>query len=147
MEPLLARLERWLDDPRWRAPELIDVERVRHLAADALHVPDAARTCFVHGDLIPGNLLVRSGRLTAILDWGGAGYGDPSQDLAPAWSVLGPAGRRRFREIVGADDAAWVRGRTIELEHAVGGVVYYVPRGHPLGDVMARTLSRILDEA
>lgn len=146
MEPLVGRLERWLDDPRWRAPELIDVDRVRHLALEALGVPGSVAPSFVHGDLIPGNLLVRSGRLAAILDWGGAGYGDPAQDLAPAWSVLGPAGRRRFREIVGADDAAWVRGRTIELEHAVGGVLYYVARGHALGDVMARTLSRILGD-
>ncbi len=147
MEPLVARLERWLDAPRWRASELIDVARVRHLAAESLDVPTSGESCFVHGDLIPGNLLVRSGRLVAIVDWGGAGYGDPAQDLAPAWSVLGSASRQRFREIVQADDAAWVRGRTIELEHAVGGVLYYVPRGHALGDVMATTLSRILDEA
>ena len=147
MEPLVARLERWLDDPRWRAPELIDVAHVRRLAGEALDVPTSVEPSFVHGDLIPGNLLVGSGRLAAIVDWGGAGYGDPAQDLAPAWSVFGPAGRQRFRENLGADDAAWVRGRTIELEHAVGGVLYYVPRRHVLGDVMARTLSEILGEA
>jgi aminoglycoside phosphotransferase (APT) family kinase protein len=144
--PLVQRLERWLDDPRWHASELIDVARVRHLAAEALDVEDSASTCFAHGDLIPGNLLVRSGRLSAILDWGGAGYGDPAQDLAPAWSVFHPASRQLFRRIVQADDADWVRARTIELEHAVGGVLYYVPRKHALGDVMATTLARILGE-
>lgn len=36
-------------------------------------------------------------------------------------------------------------GRTFELEHVVGGVLYYVPKQHPLGDVMARTLERILE--
>jgi hypothetical protein len=44
------------------------------------------------------------------------------------------------------DDATWVRARTFELEHAVGGILYYTPRRHPLGDVMARTLDRILEE-
>lgn len=146
IEPLVRRLEWWLDDPRWRAAELIDVDRVRRLGAEALGTGDSVERCFVHGDLIPGNLLLRSGWLSAIIDWGGAGYGDPAQDLAPAWSVLGPASRLVFRTVVGADDATWVRARTIELEHAVGGVLYYVPRGHALGDVMSRTLQRILDE-
>jgi aminoglycoside phosphotransferase (APT) family kinase protein len=147
IRPLVRRLQRWLDDPTWGASELVDVARVRRLAAEALEVGDADGTCFVHGDLIAGNLLVRSRRLSAILDWGGAGYGDPAQDLAPAWSVLDAAGRRRFRQVVGANDAAWVRARTIELEHAVGGVLYYVPRGHALGDVATATLGRILEEA
>jgi aminoglycoside phosphotransferase (APT) family kinase protein len=146
IEPLVQRLERWLDDDRWRASELIDVARVRRLAAEALDAADATDTCFLHGDLIPGNLLVRSGRLSAIIDWGSAGHGDPAQDLSPAWSVLDPKARRVFREIVEADDATWIRARTIELEHAVGGVLYYLPRQHPLGDVMACTLERILEE-
>ena len=76
-------------------------------------------------------------RLSAIIDCGGAGRGDSAQDLAPAWSVLNAAGRSVFRESVGANDAAWIRGRTFELEHAVGGVLYYVPKQHPLGDAMA----------
>jgi hypothetical protein len=67
-----------------------------------------------------------------------------AQDLAPAWAVLEARGRAVFREAVGADEASWIRGRTFELEHAVGGVLSYVPRRHPLGDVMARTLDRIL---
>jgi aminoglycoside phosphotransferase (APT) family kinase protein len=145
IEALVQRLNRWLDDPRWRAVELIDVARVRDLAAEALEVEGPATSCFVHGDLIPGNLLLRSGRLSAILDWAGAGYGDPAQDLAPAWSMLSSVGRQRFRTTVGADDAAWIRARTIELEHAVGGVLYYVPRRHILGDIQAATLARILE--
>ena len=50
----------------------------------------------VHGDLIPGNLLVAGGRLTSVLDWGGLGAGDPAQDLDPAWSVLDEAGAAAF---------------------------------------------------
>lgn len=79
---------------------------------------------FVHGDLIPGNLLVNDNRLSAVIDWGGAGWGDVAQDYAPAWAVLTAAERPMFRDAVGADDASWLRGRTFELEHAVGGVLY-----------------------
>ena len=142
---LLERLEGWLQSAEWNAAALLDVAAVRRLAAEAYEVVDEPVVeGVVHGDLIPGNLLVDQGRLTAIIDWGGAGWGDTAQDLAPAWAVLTPFERSTFKDAVGADDAAWIRGRTFELEHAVGGVLYYVPKQHPLGNVMSRTLERIL---
>ena len=145
--PILKSLDRWLGDPRWCASELVDVVAVRRTAAEALEVADEpVRPRFVHGDLIPGNLLIESGRLAAIIDWSCAAYGDVAQDLAPAWSVLDRRSRHVFRQAVDMDEATWVRARTFELEHAVGGVLYYVPRRHALGDVMARTLGRILHE-
>lgn len=145
--PLVRTIEWWLDDPKWNAAGLIDVAAVRRLAAEAVEVSsEPASTGFTHGDLIPGNLLVADSRLTGIIDWGGAGYGDRAQDLAPAWAVLDNRSRSVFRRAVGADEATWIRARTFELEHAVGGVLYYVPRGHTLGDVMARTLDQTLHE-
>ena len=145
LRPLLARLDRWLESPEWSASNLIDVKAVRRLTAEALEVADEpASQGFVHGDLIPGNLLVEGDRLTAIIDWAGAGKGDTAQDLAPAWSVLKASERPAFKEAVGADGTAWIRGRTFALEQAVGGVLYYTPKQHPLGDVMWRTLERIL---
>lgn len=143
--PLLGRLDRWLEEPQWHAADVIDVAAVRRVASEAYEVVDEPVVEGVaHGDLIPGNLLVDRGRLVAIIDWGGVGRADLAQDLAPAWAVLNASARRTFRELVGPTDAAWIRGRTFELEHAVGGVLYYVPRKHPLGDVMSRTLDRIL---
>ena len=147
LAPLLRGLDSWLDDPQWRASDLIDVAAVRRLAAEALDLVDEPVVSgFVHGDLIPGNLLTETGRLTGIIDWGSAAYADPAQDLAPAWSVLDARGRDVFRHAVDADDATWVRARTFELQHAVAAVLYYRPRRHVLGDVMARTLERILGE-
>ena len=96
--PLLERLEGWLHSAEWNAAALLDVAAVRRLAAEALEVVDEpVIEGFVHGDLIPGNLLVDEGRLTAIIDWGGAGWGDTAQDLAPAWAVLTAAERSAFR--------------------------------------------------
>ncbi|MEM7337881.1 MAG: phosphotransferase [Actinomycetota bacterium] len=147
LAPLLDRLARWLDDPAWRASSLIDVAAVRRRMDEARELPDHdGEPEFVHGDLIPGNLLVDGGRLSAVIDWSGAAFADPAQDLAPAWSMLAGRGRDRFREHLEADDARWARGRVIELEHAVGAVLYYRPRGHALADVMDRTLGRILTD-
>lgn len=145
LEPLLDRLTGWLDDPEWNAASLVDVGAVKRLVAESREVVnEPVIKGFVHGDLIPGNLLLNNGVLSAIIDWGGAGIGDMAQDLAPAWAVLTATERESFREACGVDDATWIRGRAFELEHAVGGVLYYVPKRHSLGDIMARTLDRIL---
>ncbi|HAP77486.1 MAG TPA: hypothetical protein DCR14_15570 [Acidimicrobiaceae bacterium] len=143
--PLLAGLDEWLTGPEWNAAGLIDVAAVRRLMDEAREVVgEPVAEGFVHGDLIPGNLLLSGSRLTSVIDWGGAGHGDLAQDLAPAWSVLGAGERSLFRAHLEVDDASWIRGRTFELEHAVAAILYYVPKRHPLGDVMLRTLHQIL---
>ncbi|MCP4966157.1 MAG: phosphotransferase [bacterium] len=146
--PLIDRLHRWLEDPLWSADDLIDTNAVRRCvdqSAEAAH--ETPTQAFVHGDLIPGNVLTNHGQLSAIIDWGTAGYGDSAQDLTPAWSILSDRTRRDFQAAVGANDPTWFRGKLLALEQAVGGVLYYVPRKHPLGDVMTRTLSRILTDS
>ncbi len=144
--PLLDGLEEWLTDPQWNAPSLLDVAAVRRLADESREVASAIDARFVHGDLIAGNILIQSERLAAVIDWGGAGFGDPAQDLAPAWSIFAKHGRTVFRDAIGASPETWLRARAFELEHAVGGVLYYRPKRHPLGDVMTRTLHRILTD-
>ena len=57
---------------------------------------------WVHGDVAVGNLLVRDGRLAAVLDFGSSGVGDPACDIVIAWTFLsgrepGPVPRRARR--------------------------------------------------
>lgn len=144
IRPHIDLLLEQLDRVGPSAGHLFDVDRVRQLAAGAYELDDPTTTCFIHDDLIPGNLLVQEGYVTAVLDWGTAGYGDPARDLAPAWSILGPKGRQVFRKELAPDEATWARGRALELGHAVDALLYYAPRRHAVGDVMAATLNRIL---
>ncbi|MCP4905823.1 MAG: phosphotransferase family protein [bacterium] len=47
------------------------------------HVPsDVSRYSLVHSDMGPGNFLYQGGRVTGIVDWEVAHYGDPMEDLA-----------------------------------------------------------------
>ena len=43
---------------------------------------------WVHGDISVGNLLVRDGKLSAVIDFGQLSVGDPSCDLAIAWTLF-----------------------------------------------------------
>lgn len=65
-----------------------------------------------HGDVAPGNLLVDDGgRLSAVIDFGTCGVGDPACDLVLAWTFLDPDARRVFRDAVGLDADTWARAR------------------------------------
>ncbi|MGY6706789.1 MAG: aminoglycoside phosphotransferase family protein [Rhizobiaceae bacterium] len=66
---------------------------------------------WVHGDVSASNLLVRDGRLSAVLDFGSSAIGDPACDLYIAWTFLDAPGRAALRRTVGLDAAAWARGR------------------------------------
>ena len=80
---------------------------------------------WVHGDLLPGNLLVVDGRLSAVIDWGGFNVGDPACDLQPAWNVFAGESRERYRAELEVDDASWLRGRGCALSQAVVALPYY----------------------
>ena len=58
-----------------------------------------------------GNLLVRDGRLAAVIDFGSSGIGDPACDVVIAWTFLSGASRDRFRAELDVDAATWSRGR------------------------------------
>lgn len=66
---------------------------------------------WLHGDISAGNLLVRQGRLDAVIDFGMLAAGDPACDLAIAWSFLTPESRSGFRSTLELDDDTWLRGR------------------------------------
>ena len=100
-----AALRSWrasLEAPAWDGPEV-----------------------WVHGDLLPGNLLVVGGRLSAVIDFGGLNVGDPACDLQPAWNLFAGPSRARFRDELAVDDASWLRGRGWALFQAVVALPYY----------------------
>ncbi|EHR52422.1 putative aminoglycoside phosphotransferase [Saccharomonospora marina XMU15] len=87
-------------------------------APTAIDAWDAARRTtwdgppvWFHGDVAPGNLLVQHHRLTAVIDFGCSGVGDPACDLAMAWTFFGGESRAAFGDAVGLDDGTWARGR------------------------------------
>jgi aminoglycoside phosphotransferase (APT) family kinase protein len=86
--------------------------------ASALKVWDAALAAsyngppvWFHGDVARGNLLVENGRLSAVIDFGTSGIGDPACDLAITWTFFHGKNRETFRRAISVDDGTWARGR------------------------------------
>jgi len=108
------------------------------LGAPAWHGPPI----WVHGDLLPGNLLVKQGRLSAVIDFAGLGVGDPACDLMIAWGLFSSESRGMFRAALVVDDATWARGRGWALSQALIFIPYYLDT-NPVGVANAR---RTIDE-
>jgi aminoglycoside phosphotransferase (APT) family kinase protein len=71
---------------------------------------------WIHGDLHPGNLLINSGRLSAVIDFGDLAAGDPATDLSVIWMLLPPLARQTFLtsvrgEFYPLDDHMLIRAR------------------------------------
>lgn len=95
---------------------------------------------WAHGDLLPGNLVLRDGRLTGVLDFGGAGVGDPACDLLFAW-VLPHEARELYRSDLDVDDATWERGRGWAVAVGAAALPYYTET-YPALAATARVLLR-----
>ena len=74
---------------------------------------------WLHGDVSAGNLLIQEGRLSAIIDFGMVGVGDPACDLSIAWTLFGGESRRTFRAMLQLDPGTWARGRAWTLWKAL----------------------------
>jgi aminoglycoside phosphotransferase (APT) family kinase protein len=108
------------------AEGLVDAQAVtlaweHDLAAPVWEAPPT----WLHGDLVPDNLLLNEGRLSAVIDWGGLGVGDPATELLPAWNLFRGASRDAYREALGFDDATWARGRGLALSTSIVALPYY----------------------
>ena len=89
--------------------------KAAHAVLDAAAESRAASPVWAHGDIAVGNLLVRDGRLSAVIDFGCCAVGDPSCDLALTWVFLEGESRAAFRSLVNVDEATWARGRAWAL--------------------------------
>ncbi|WP_030898672.1 aminoglycoside phosphotransferase family protein [Streptomyces sp. NRRL F-5126] len=78
-----------------------------------------------HGDLHTGNLLTAAGRLSAVIDFGELGFGDPACDLTIAFTLMSSRCRRLFRAALGVDDATWTRGRGWALATGLNAYSHY----------------------
>jgi aminoglycoside phosphotransferase (APT) family kinase protein len=119
---------------------MIDTDAATMVWEAALQAPEWDREpIWFHGDLLPGNLLVEQGRLSAVIDFGGLGVGDPACDLMIAWGLFSGESRDVFRAALAVDDATWVRGRGHALSQAAIFIPYYLST-NPMGVGNARRM-------
>ncbi|MFL0488435.1 acetyltransferase [Bacillus sp. AFS054943] len=91
--------------------DVFDETVLKHHWDLALQSTWKRKPVWVHGDVAPGNLLVKDGKLCAVIDFGILGVGDPACDAAMAWTFFDQNSRNIFKEILRMDEETWNRAR------------------------------------
>jgi aminoglycoside phosphotransferase (APT) family kinase protein len=99
-----------------------------------------------HGDLAYLNLLAQHGTLTAVIDWGTCGVGDPAIETIVAWNLFPPDARDAYRDALDVDDATWERGKGWVLS-GVFGIPYYRETNPMLVADKVRGIEAVLADA
>ena len=117
---------------------LLDPSLALRAWKNALLAPAYARPpVWIHGDMLPGNILVEDGQIRAVIDWSGVAVGDPACDLMIAWGLFSGKSREAFRNALEIDEGTWQRGRGHALSQAVIFIPYYL-QTNPLGVAYAQ---------
>lgn len=109
--------------------------------------PWSGGAVWVHGDFLPGNILVEQGHLSAVIDFSDVGMGDPACDMVIAWALLNRNSREIFRvNLPHIDDNTWQRGRGWALSIAAIMLPYYKDTNPTLATLSRRMLASVLEE-
>jgi aminoglycoside phosphotransferase (APT) family kinase protein len=126
---------------------MLDTDEATAAWEAALRIPEwNAAPVWLHGDLLSQNLLEIDGRLSAVIDWGGVGIGDPACDAAPAWTYLPATSRGAFRAALHVDDDTWARGRGWALCFGLVALPYYVETNPVLAEIARHAVDAVLDD-
>jgi aminoglycoside phosphotransferase (APT) family kinase protein len=128
------------------AQDQIDTERATAVWETALAATWQGRPVWVHGDVAAGNLLVKDGRLAAVIDFGSSGVGDPACDLTIAWTLLSGESRDAFRSALPLDAATWLRGRGWALWKSLITYVGSLETDPAAAATARRVIDDVLDE-
>lgn len=126
----------------------IDVECITKLWDSLSQLPRwDKKPVWVHGDLLPGNILIKNNRLSAVIDCSDVGMGDPATDLIIAWSLLNQNSRKLFQEnLKNIDEITWGRGKGRALSIALIILPYYKNTNSTLTAVARNMIRQILSD-
>ncbi len=89
--------------------DFIDAKTITSIWEKALSSQWDKNPLWIHGDLSAGNILIKEHELTAVIDFGGMGVGDPACDLGIAWTFLTSESRGIFKSNWDLDQETWDR--------------------------------------
>jgi aminoglycoside phosphotransferase (APT) family kinase protein len=126
----------------------IDDRSVSGVWKAALRAPEWDREpVWIHGDLDARNVLAVDGYLSAVIDFGCLGVGDPAYDVMVAWKMLSRESRQTFRAALAVDDATWARARGLALSQSLMALSYYTLETNAVLVLEARRwLAEVLDD-
>jgi len=106
----------------------------------------AGEPVWVHGDIAPGNILIKNGKLRAVIDFGILGVGDPSCDAAMAWTFFDDKSRKTFKNALNFDEETWNRARGWALWKALITYDYNKQSNKAVADEQCNIINVIIND-
>lgn len=124
-----------------------EAETLQQIWHNALKTPKWSKPpIWVHGDIKYDNLLARNGKLSAVIDFGLMGVGDPAVDLMLAWNLLPTSARQTFKTALYINENTWQRGRGWALSVSLVALAYYKNTNQKLSAISRHTINEIIKE-
>jgi aminoglycoside phosphotransferase (APT) family kinase protein len=124
----------------------VDTARATAVWEAAVSADLGGTPVWFHGDIASGNLLVADGKLTAVIDFGTCGVGDPACDLVIAWTMFSGESRQAFRQAVDLDKSTWARARGWALWKALILLEQCVDTDHERAGAQQRVIDDVLTD-
>lgn len=70
---------------------------------------------WIHGDFAADNILIKDNKLSAVIDFGCTGLGDPACDLVIAWTFFKGKSTELFIKEINLDEDTWLRAKAWAL--------------------------------
>jgi aminoglycoside phosphotransferase (APT) family kinase protein len=143
----LAVLDGWTRKSIDAVSDLFDRTAMHSVWEDAMAAPVWDKELvWVHGDIHAANMIVRNGEVVGVIDFGLAALGDPTCDLALAWSFLTASSRSCFFDAVEADKATLQRGKGWALYVGAIALSYYRDKNPVLARIGKQAISSVLED-
>ncbi len=125
-----------------RLQDTVPAAFLRRQWEDAMETAYQGADVWVHGDIAPGNILVRRHRFYGLIDFGILGTGDPACDYAMAWSYFDRESRAVFLDGLAQDMVARAKGWALWK-----ALITYHDANPDFRNTARTTLQAIMEEA
>jgi aminoglycoside phosphotransferase (APT) family kinase protein len=126
--------------------DFIDVNQARSLWQRAIDSKWEKDPVWVHGDVSSGNILVKENKLTAVIDFGCMGIGDPACDLTIAWTFFRGKSRAAFKTNLPLDEETWARARGWAMWKALYEISVLEEKNGPALAKQLQIIDAVLEE-
>lgn len=123
---------------------IIDIHKATHLWEKACKTHWSKKPVWIHGDVAIGNLLIKDGRLSAVIDFGGIALGDPACDLVIAWTFLHGKARDIFIHKMVFDEDTWLRAKAWALWKATYELCQIADHNTPESEIHKKIIEDVL---
>ena len=126
--------------------DIIDVTRALALWDQACATKWNKAPIWIHGDFATSNILMDGGKLSAVIDFGGAAVGDPACDLVIAWTYLSGKAREIFISTMDMDSDTWLRARAWALWKATFELCQISDKNSSEAEVQKQIIAEVIQK-